>query len=71
MNYNDYVNRGGEHVRAKEYDLAISDYTEAIKLDPKNAKAHNRRGLAYMAKGEQELANADIAEALRLTKMKQ
>jgi Flp pilus assembly protein TadD len=39
------------------FDHAIADYTEAIRLDPKNAVAYNNRGLAYRAKGDNDHAN--------------
>ena len=35
-----------------EFDKAIADYTEAIRLDPKYAEAHEERGYSYHKKGE-------------------
>ena len=58
---------GASPGRAKgEYDRAIADYTEAIRLDPKHAAAFNNRGLAWTAKGEHDRAIADYTEAIRL-----
>jgi tetratricopeptide (TPR) repeat protein len=54
------------HVRG-EYGRAITNYTEAIRLDPSHAKAYNNRGLVYQAKGDMPRAIADFTEALRLT----
>jgi len=51
---------------AREYDRAIADYSEAIRLDPKNAGAYSGRGEAYCFKGEYDRAIADFTEALRL-----
>ena len=39
-----------------DYDEAIRDYTEAIRLDPKNAKAYRNRGLAYRRLGKYDEA---------------
>src|SRR5437016_1806113 len=38
--------RGDAAVERKDRDLAINEYTEAIRLDPKCARAYSGRGLA-------------------------
>jgi tetratricopeptide (TPR) repeat protein len=50
----DYFSSGNAHLANKEYDKAIADYTEAIKLDPKDARPHERLAwvLATAAKDE-------------------
>jgi tetratricopeptide (TPR) repeat protein len=50
----------------KEYDKAIVDYTEAIRLKPNNAKAYKERGRAYSAKKQYDNALSDYNEAIRL-----
>ncbi|MDR2597676.1 MAG: tetratricopeptide repeat protein [Treponema sp.] len=35
------------------YDKAIADYTEAIRIEPKNAEAYFRRGDTYYRKGDE------------------
>ena len=50
----------------KEYDKAIADYDQAIRLDPKYAAAYHNRGLAWYAKKEYDKAIADYDEAIRL-----
>ena len=49
-----------------EYDKAIADYDEALKLDPKNALAYDSRGVAWYRKGEYDKAIADYGEAIKL-----
>ena len=39
-----YNNRGLAYFEKGQYDLAISDYSEAIAIDPKNAAAYYNRG---------------------------
>ena len=61
-----YNNRG-ETWRAKgDIDRAIADYTEAIRLDPKNSNAYLNRGLVWDNKDDIERAAADYNEAIRL-----
>ena len=48
------------------YDKAIADFTEAIRLDPKDADAYCNRARAYYSKGEYDKAIADYSEAIRL-----
>ena len=47
-----YNNRGIDHGERGEYDLAIKDFTKAIKLKPDYAFAYNNRGAVYRSKGE-------------------
>ena len=54
------------YVRKGDNDKAIADFTEAIQLDPKNAKAYIDRGSAYINKGDNDKAIADCNEAIRL-----
>ena len=66
----EYCDRGQAFLDKGEYDKAIADYTEAIKLDPKDAMAcfvaYYNRGVAYGKKGDSEKAVADYTEAIRL-----
>ena len=43
-----YYNRGYEYDAKEDFDLAISDYTSALKLVPDYRKAVFNRGLAYV-----------------------
>ena len=52
--------------RQGRYDRAIRDYDQSIKIDPKNAKAFNNRGVAYQKKGEHDRAIEDFDEAIKL-----
>ena len=47
-------------------DRAIADFDQAIKLDPKNAKAIYERGVAKRKSGDAAGADADIAAAKQL-----
>jgi len=59
-------NRGDIYLEKKEYDLAIADFTEVIKLEPEDAFAYHRRGTAYILKGEYDLAIKDFSEVIRI-----
>ena len=47
----------------RNYDQAISDFTMAIRLDPKCALAYYNRHLAYQSKGDYLKAIADLTAA--------
>lgn len=47
-----YRERAGAYYRKGAYALAIADYTQAIRLDPKNAAGHIGRALSYVQKRE-------------------
>ena len=71
--------RAGAYLKKEEYDQAIADCTEAIRLNPKCQCAYERRGEAHLWKGvaadpknpkaqraEFDRAIADCTEAIRL-----
>jgi tetratricopeptide (TPR) repeat protein len=61
-----YYNRGSEYSDKGDYDRAISDYNEAIRINPKYVKAYNSRGQAYRHKGDNDRAISDCSEAIRI-----
>ncbi len=42
-----------------DYDGAVAAYTEAVRLDPKNAEAYTDRGWAYLAFGQARSQQSD------------
>ncbi|MBM3552764.1 MAG: tetratricopeptide repeat protein [Alphaproteobacteria bacterium] len=58
--------RGGAYVRIANYDYAITDFDEAIRLDPKHADGYIGRALAYSRKSNYDRAIVDLDEATRL-----
>ena len=61
-----YVKRGVAWKEKGENDIAISDYNEAIRLDPTNDTAYNNRGIAWSDKKDHDKAIADYNEAIRI-----
>jgi Flp pilus assembly protein TadD len=57
---------GRAYAKKGQYDRAIADYDEAIKLDPKDAIAFFTRGITYYAIDQDDRAIADLDEAIRL-----
>jgi tetratricopeptide (TPR) repeat protein len=58
--------RGFAYLAKGDNDHAITEYREAIRLDPKDSVAYDDRGRAYRAKGDLDSAIADFTEAIRL-----
>jgi tetratricopeptide (TPR) repeat protein len=61
-----YFNRGIAYKNKSDFDRAIADYTQAIQLNPRDAKPHVNRGNAYSDKGDFDRAIADYNEAIQL-----
>jgi len=61
-----FINRGNAYQNKSDYDKAIQDYDQAIRLDSGSALAFNNRGSAYLHKGVYDRAIQDYDEAIRL-----
>ena len=61
-----FNNRGNARFRKGDYDHAIEDYDQALKLDPNEPTAYDGRGSVYYGKGQYELAAQDYDQAIRL-----
>ena len=61
-----YTNRGSVYDYQKDFDRAIADLTEAIRLDPSAVVAYQDRAASYRNKGQYTLALDDLDHALRL-----
>jgi tetratricopeptide (TPR) repeat protein len=58
-----YANRGLVYLRQGNYDKAIGDFNDALKLSPKTARALYGRGVAEARKNAIKESAADIAAA--------
>ena len=61
-----YFQEGVKKARRGDYQGAIEDFTQALRLNPQDAIAFNNRGLAYANQGDYQPAIADYNQALRL-----
>jgi tetratricopeptide (TPR) repeat protein len=61
-----FHNRGGIYKERKDYDRAIADYSEAIKLDPQFVNGLLNRGTAYDSKGDNGAAAGDFGRVIEL-----
>ena len=61
----DYIKRGNAYSYIGEYDKAIPDYDQAIKLKPHYATAYYHRGVAYCKKREYDKAIKDYNEVIK------
>jgi tetratricopeptide (TPR) repeat protein len=61
-----FKSRGRGSFNSKNYDRAIADYGEAIRLSPKDAWAFAHRCEAYESKEDHDAAIADCTEAVKI-----
>ena len=61
-----YTNRGVEYEIKKDFEHAIADHDQAIKVDPKNFAAYMNRGNTYAAQANYERAIPDFDQAIKL-----
>jgi tetratricopeptide (TPR) repeat protein len=60
------ISSGDGYSEKGDYDRAIADYNESIRLNPNSYAAFGHRGFAYLKKGNYDQAIADINESIRL-----
>jgi tetratricopeptide (TPR) repeat protein len=63
-----YLARGDQYSTIKDYEHAIADYTQAIRLKPDLAEAYNNRGLAEALEWKDGMTDAiaDYSQAIKL-----
>jgi tetratricopeptide (TPR) repeat protein len=61
-----FNDRGVAHRLNGDYDRAIADFSQAIRLNGKLAAVFNNRGVSYDKKGEYDRAIQDYEQALKL-----
>ena len=61
-----YSDHGVARLANRDIDGAISDFTQAIELDPNLAEAYFNRAAAWRAKGEGDNALADFNKSIRI-----
>jgi tetratricopeptide (TPR) repeat protein len=61
-----YLNRAAAYTARREYDQALEDFTDAIRVDGSYAPAYNNRGVVYTALLDYDRALSDFDRALDL-----
>jgi len=61
-----YNNRGAAWAAKGEYELAIKDHSEAIRLEPQDGLYYFNRGKNWLAKVDARTAINDLTQAIRL-----
>lgn len=55
-----------EHLKEKDYELALTKLTKAIESDSNYPEAYNARGIVYSQIGENEKADSNFQRSLRI-----
>jgi tetratricopeptide (TPR) repeat protein len=61
-----FNNRGVAHRFKRDYDAALADYSEALRLNPSSASAYNNRGIIFRIRHDYDRAIADYDHAIAL-----
>jgi tetratricopeptide (TPR) repeat protein len=62
-----FNNRGVAHRLKRDYDAALADYSEALRLNPASASAYNNRGIIFRIRHDYDRAIADYDHAIALS----
>jgi len=60
----EFNSRGEEHYRAERFEEALTDFSQALKLDPGNAEYMSNRGWVFYQQGDPETALLEFDEAI-------
>jgi lipoprotein NlpI len=61
-----HYERGCEYLKKDILDMAIEEFTMAIRLYPENAEYYCMRGIAFSSSNDQDNAESDFTMAIRL-----
>ncbi len=61
-----YNNRGNAHINKRDYDRALADLNEAVRIDPRNGVAFSNRGYAHYNKRAYDAAIADFTRSIEI-----
>jgi len=64
VNAQEYLNRGNDLFNQNNYDGAIAEFTEALKIDPNFTVAKNNLSIAYYSRGLACYQNGDSEKAI-------
>ncbi|HTQ36002.1 MAG TPA: DUF3857 domain-containing protein [Steroidobacteraceae bacterium] len=62
----DYIGRGSDMLERSMYEPAVTEFTNALKLEPNNTVALDNRALAYIGLKRTDEARVDLRKALEL-----
>lgn len=62
----EHLNRGMAYMRIDQHDMAISEFTKAVEINPTYAIAYEKRGHVYCSKGDYERAISDYTTVIRI-----
>jgi tetratricopeptide (TPR) repeat protein len=61
-----FLQQGFNHFQEQDYESAIEDFNQAIRLNPNSASVYDIRGIVYLNLGDLDRAMSDFNQAIRI-----
>jgi tetratricopeptide (TPR) repeat protein len=66
-NVTEFNKQGFDYAKQGQYDQAISDFSKALEINPRNTEAYYNRGIAYYNQGRYDQAVSDFNMVLEIS----
>jgi|GEM_PF-6871181 len=62
-----YLKRGLSYAKQGKHELAIADFNQAVRINPRDSRTFYNRGIFYSEQGNYKLARTDLEKAKQIS----